>query len=326
MRKTAGPTWWVYKEIKLKRFWVVLLSLVILTGSPSFTKSATSANAVDLQNAVEKEAAQMAEVQLRLQVIESFIKERSTTVQGSQSDLEAKLGQLATELQAIQAKMDKNDHLLTDLTHRLDDLALRSKELTGRLDMLDGQIASLEKSADQGDRIAPVLKKAAIAAPYLPSSESSETKLSGEAVSSERNIVLPGRPIESDRVTALYPSEAYSLAYNDYLKGNYDLALTGFQDFLIRYKTTRLAADVQYWIGESFYGKKDYIKAIDAFEKVIRDYPTSEKVPRALLKSGYAWSEIGDKAKAELCLKKVVEVYPFSNEGTLARNKLAELK
>ena len=170
MRKTAGPTWRLCKEIKLKRFWVGLLSLVILMGSPSFTRSAPSANALDLQNAVEKEAAQMAEVQLRLQVIERLIKEQPTTVQGSQSDLEVKLDQLATELQAIQAKVDENDHLLTDLTHRLDDQALRSKELTGRLDTLDGQIVSLEKSKAQGDRIAPIRAIAATVAPNLQSS------------------------------------------------------------------------------------------------------------------------------------------------------------
>ncbi len=305
------------KKISIRWVGVIVLSMA---------GCATQADVMDFQTSQEKIQAQQAEIQNRLKVVESYFKERSTTVQRGQADIVIKLDQVAVDLQAAQGKLEENSHLLADFSQRIDDQVFRSKELTGRLDALDGQIAALEKSVADLEKAVQAIEKVVTIPPELKSSETSETKPSKEAAPSDQKIVLPGRPTEKDKTTGTSPSEAYGLAYNDYLKGNYDLALLGFQNFLAQFKVTSLAPNAQYWIGESFYGKKDYVKAIEAFDKVVGDYPKSDKVPGALLKAGYAWIEIGDKAKARAYLKKVVENYPLSNEGKLAKNKLADLK
>ncbi|HEY5595191.1 MAG TPA: tol-pal system protein YbgF [Nitrospiria bacterium] len=299
--------------------------LLLLAGPFVFLGCATQADVMDLQMSLEKTETQQAEIQNRLKVVESYFKERSTTVQRGQADIVIKLDQVAVDLQAAQGKLEENSHLLADFSQRMDDQAFRSKELTGRLDVLDGQIAALERTVADLEKAVQATGRGAAVPPELKSSETSESR-PREAAPSDQRIVLPGRPTEKDKATGTSPSEAYGLAYNDYLKGNYDLALLGFQNFLTQFKTTSLAPNAQYWIGESFYGKKDYVKAIEAFDKVVGDYPKSDKVPGALLKAGYAWLEISDKAKAKSYLKKVVETYPLSNEGKLAKNKLAELK
>ncbi|HUK57442.1 MAG TPA: tol-pal system protein YbgF [Nitrospiria bacterium] len=283
---------------------------------------ATQADVVDLQTEMEKNRAERDEIQNRLRVVESYFKERSTTVQRSQADIVIKLDQVATDLQTAQGKLEENSHLLADLSQRMDDQTFHSKELTDRLDVLDGQIAALGKSVADLEKAAG--GPAAGAAPDQKPPGTGEAK--PPAAPADQTIVLPGRPTERDKTTGMSPSEAYGLAYNDYLKGNYDLSLMGFQSFLTQFKTTSLAPNAQYWIGESFYGKKDYVKAIDAFDKVVADFPKSDKVPGALLKAGYASIELGDRVKAKTYLKKVVENYPLTNEGKLAKNKLAELK
>jgi tol-pal system protein YbgF len=287
---------------------------------------ATQADVMDLQTEVEKNRAERDEIQNRLKVVESYFKERSTTVQRSQADIVIKLDQVATDLQTAQGKLEENSHLLADFSQRIDDQAFRSKDLAGRLDVLDGQIAALEKSVADLERAVPIPGKGAGAAPDQKSAGAPEGKASSGSASGDQSVVLPGRPTEKDKATGMSPSEAYGLAYNDYLKGNYDLSLLGFQSFLTQFKATSLAPNAQYWIGESYYGKKEYLKAIEAFDKVVSDYPKSDKVPGALLKAGYACIEIGDKARGRTYLKKVVENYPLSNEGKLAKNKLAELK
>ena len=285
---------------------------------------ATQADVMDLQTEMEKSRAERDEIQNRLKVVESYFKERSTTVQRSQADIVIKLDQVATDLQTAQGKLEENSHLLADLSQRIDDQAFRSKDLAGRLDVLDGQIAALEKSVADLEKAVPIPGKGAGATPDQKSAGGPEGKAgSGSA---DQTVVLPGRPTEKDKATGMSPSEAYGLAYNDYLKGNYDLSLLGFQSFLTQFKATSLAPNAQYWIGESYYGKKEYLKAIEAFDKVVSDYPKSDKVPGAMLKAGYACVEIGDKARGRTYLKKVVENYPLSNEGKLAKNKLAELK
>ena len=287
---------------------------------------ATQADVVDLQTQAEKSRAEQDEIQNRLRVVESYFKERSTTVQRSQADIVIKLDQVATDLQAAQGKLEENSHLLADLSQRIDDQTFRSKELTGRLDVLDGQIAVLGKSVADLEKASPTAGKGGPASPDQKASGTPDGKTPPGSAPADQTVVLPGRPTEKDKATGMSPSEAYGLAYNDYLKGNYDLSLLGFQSFLTQFKTTSLAPNAQYWIGESYYGKKDYLKSIEAFDKVVADYPKSDKVPGALLKAGYACIEIGDKTKARSYLKKVVENYPLSNEGKLAKNKLADLK
>jgi tol-pal system protein YbgF len=287
---------------------------------------ATQADMVDLQIAFEKNQAQQTEIQDRLKVVESYFKERSTTVQRGQADIVIKLDQVAVDLQTAQGKLEENSHLLADMSQRMDDQTFRSKELTGRLDALDGQMAAIEKSVSDLERSVQVIEKVVPIPPELKSAEAPGAKAPPESGTPNAMVILPGRPTEKDKATGMSPSEAYGLAYNDYLKGNYDLALAGFQNFLAQFKATSLAPNAQYWIGESYYGKKDYLKAIDAFDRVVTEYPKSDKVPGALLKAGYGWIEVGDKPKARSYLKKVVENYPLSNEGKLAKNKLADLK
>lgn len=356
MGKTAGPIPWLSKGqqrmmIRLKvqrlkgsevRRHLVLLTFVTFPTLQLLSSGcATQADMMDLQSVLEKKEMQQAEIQNRLQVaeksfaeiqnrlqvVEKSLKERSVVVQRDQGDFVIKLDQVATDLQGIQGRLEENSHLLADLSLRVDDQTFRSTELNGRLDTLDTQIATLEKSAAALSKVVAAMEEVVTLPPELKSSGTAENKPADESVlPPEERIVLPGRPTEPDKRTGLSPSEAYGLAYNDYLKGNYDLSLLGFQNFLTQYKTTSLAPNAQYWIGESHYGKKEYMKAIEAFDKVVSDYPKSDKIPGAILKAGYAWIEIGDLAKGRSYLKTVVEKYPLSNEGKLAKNRLAELQ
>ena len=275
---------------------------------------ATQASMVDMESEQERTKIQQAQIQERLQAVESYFKDRSTTVQHGQTDIVIKLDQVTTDLQALQGKLEESSHLLAELSQRLDDQTFRTKELTDRLDVLDSQVVSLEKSVSQLTGVAPLEGRRV------------EPEPSSKEPQPDQTIVIPGRPTQKDKTTGLSPSEAYGLAYNDYLKGNYDLALMGFSNFLTQFKSTSLAANAQYWIGESYYGKKDYANAIEAFQKVIVDYPKSNKVPGAVLKTGFAYNALGDKTNAKAHLRKVIEDYPFSNEANLAKNRLAELK
>ena len=124
----------------------------------------------------------------------------------------------------------------------------------------------------------------------------------------------------------LTPTAAYNQAYNDYLKGNYDLAVAGFEEFLKKFPETSLTAHAQYWIGEAYFNKRSYAQGIEAYERVIANYPKSDKVPAALAKAGVAYAELGNAVKARVLLKRVVDEYPQSAEAALARRRLAELR
>lgn len=108
--------------------------------------------------------------------------------------------------------------------------------------------------------------------------------------------------------------------------GDLEGARRGFAAFLSEYPNSDLAPNARYWQGESYYGKKDFGKAIDAYDRVELDYPRSEKVPSAILKKGYAYLALKDMKRASSAFKQVVTLYPKSPEAGKASDKLTQLK
>ncbi|HEX9491802.1 MAG TPA: tol-pal system protein YbgF, partial [Thermoanaerobaculia bacterium] len=121
------------------------------------------------------------------------------------------------------------------------------------------------------------------------------------------------------------PMEVYQAAYRDYQRGNYDLALAGFHDFLAKYPNSELSSNAEYWIGESLYSQKKYSEAIEQFNGVVNKYPKSDKAPGALLKKGYAYLALNDRPRAIVQFQYVVHEYPSSREAALAKDRLKQL-
>ncbi len=121
------------------------------------------------------------------------------------------------------------------------------------------------------------------------------------------------------------PMEVYQAAYRDYQRGNYDLALAGFREFLTRYPSSELSSNAEYWIGESLYSQKKYSEAIEQFNGVVNKYPKSDKAPGALLKKGYAYLALNDRPRAIVQFQYVVHEYPNSRESALAKDRLKQL-
>ena len=121
------------------------------------------------------------------------------------------------------------------------------------------------------------------------------------------------------------PAVVYQAAYKDYQRGNFDLAIDGFRDFAKNNPNSDLTDNAQYWVGESLFSQKKYSEAIEQFNKVISSFPKSEKIPSALLKKGYAYIELGEKAQGVVQLQYVIHEHPKSPEAGLAKQKLKAL-
>jgi tol-pal system protein YbgF len=117
----------------------------------------------------------------------------------------------------------------------------------------------------------------------------------------------------------------YQQAFDQLKEQRYDDARRGFERFLSEYPDSQLADNGQYWLGETYYVGQDFSAALTEFQKVIDGYPTSRKVPDALLKIGYCQDELGQNAAARAALSEVTGKYPESTAARLARQRLAEL-
>jgi len=121
-------------------------------------------------------------------------------------------------------------------------------------------------------------------------------------------------------------NRTYESAFNLFKIGNYQAAIAGFQNFLTTYPASPLAANAQYWIGNSYSALRDYKTAIAQQQKVIQTYPNSPKVPDAMLNIASSQIELGDKNGAKKSLEEIIAKHPLSPAADTAKKRLANLK
>lgn len=119
-------------------------------------------------------------------------------------------------------------------------------------------------------------------------------------------------------------SKLYDASYQDLTQGKFELARQGFAEFLRRYPESALADNAQYWIGESYYSQREYVRAAAEFAVVAEKYPAGDKVPASMLKRAYALLSLSRRTEAQALLEKLIKLYPSTNEAELAKARLKE--
>ncbi len=120
--------------------------------------------------------------------------------------------------------------------------------------------------------------------------------------------------------------ESYQNALAFLQEGRYQEAVTVFRQFLAAYPSSSLAANAQYWLGESHYVLRNFERAIDEFSTVIDRYPSSTKIADAKLKIGYCQYELGRWQDARASLTSVVNDYPKTTAANLASKRLEQMR
>jgi tol-pal system protein YbgF len=122
------------------------------------------------------------------------------------------------------------------------------------------------------------------------------------------------------------PAQLYQKARNLLLEGDSAHAAQIFKTFVAQHPDHSLADNAMYWLGECHYSSGQYTKAVTVFKKLVKAYPKAEKVPDALLKTGYSYLSMDDTNRAHHYLKLVLTQYPFSPAAEKAQEKLKEFE
>ena len=254
---------------------------------------ATSSDMEKLQSQISDLQDQVAQLKRtasskeEVQNVNSRIAEQTQTLLKSNATLVAKVGE-------IEEKMNNTQGTVEQTNYRIDRLVQQVTQAQHDVDDVKAQAAA---------------RAAAVIQPGPPNPAG--------ASMSEVTVAPPA--------TTENPLEVYQAAYRDYQRGNYDLAISGFRDFLSRNANSDLADNASYWVGESLFSQKKYREAIEEFDSVVTKYPKSDKVPGALLKKGYAYISLNEKAQGIVQLQYVLHEHPQSQEAALARQKLKQL-
>ena len=118
----------------------------------------------------------------------------------------------------------------------------------------------------------------------------------------------------------------YQKAFDLIKVGEYLAAEESLSIFIDLYSDTGFIDDAIYWLGESFYSQKKYNKALKEFQKITKEYPNSEKLVEAILKTGFTQFELGDIEKSIKTLNQLIKSYPDSSSSRLAKEKLNSIK
>lgn len=119
-------------------------------------------------------------------------------------------------------------------------------------------------------------------------------------------------------------AKAYEAALNQFKLGNYPLAISAFQGFLVTYPASPLAPSAQYWIGNAHFAQRDYKGAIAAQQKVISAWPDNAKAPDAMLNMASSQDALGDRRSAARTLQDLISKYPESPAAASAKQRLAQ--
>jgi tol-pal system protein YbgF len=108
--------------------------------------------------------------------------------------------------------------------------------------------------------------------------------------------------------------QLYSEAMKKLQDGDNAGAERTFKAFLQSHPKHQLAGNAQYWLGESYYARRDYQNAMTAFAEGYKNYKASPKGPDNLLKLGITLAVLGRKADACQVFAKFSQDYPRATD------------
>jgi tol-pal system protein YbgF len=249
-------------------------------------------------------------------------KVRSELNQQMEEKLAATDTRVDTRMAALQKELAKNTETLASMRKGQANTSADFAELRDQIQHLRGQVETLKKETardskkddEYKEKIDNLLLKINFIENFLEISKK-------DSSSDIDNSALTKDPSGKQDKAA-----TYAAAYQTFKNGHYTKAREAFQGFLATYPTGEYSDNAQFWIGECYFFEKKYEKAILEYEKVTKKFPSSNKVPYALLKQGISFQNLGDKASAKLLLQQVIKDYPNTSQARIARSKLQEIK
>ncbi|RMF12000.1 MAG: tol-pal system protein YbgF [Alphaproteobacteria bacterium] len=255
------------------------------------------------------------------------LKSELATLSQEMKDLKARLDmpEGATDLlRRMVVRVDSIEHSLAVLTGRIEELDHRQRETAARLEKFAAdtraRLSALELSrpptatgTTAGDSAATAVKDAADqmhapppaaisigAKPPAGGKETSPPLSAGSAAQPEGSVPTPaaGTPATTAPASVGDPKTAYDAAFALLRQGRFGEAETAFADFLARFPDHPLAANAQYWLGETFYVRKDYARAAEAFLKGYEEHRDRPKAADSLLKLGMSLGALGKREEA----------------------------
>lgn len=247
------------------------------------------------------------------------VKKEIDSLKAAVAEANASLEDVRQKLSFIQGHIEESEHKSSDLKDSLKGASSNFASINQRLSALEGFVRETQKRVDELGANADAAGKRSLE--IKEAVANLEKKVSSlESVSSQREASTEPKKEGPD------PEALYAKGYRETIDKDYSRATETFGTFLASYPAHKYAGNAQYWLGEIYYARGDWERAILEFDKAIKNYPKGDKVAASLLKQAYSFEKLGAKKEARLLLKDVVDRFPGSPEAAMAKKKLDSLK
>ncbi|MGQ3299457.1 tol-pal system protein YbgF [Reyranella sp.] len=187
---------------------------------------------------------------------------------------------------------------------RFNQLQQSLTNLTGQLEQLQNRNAKLQQQMEK------------MQADYEYRIEQLEKGGGGRsgAAATTRPGAPAAAPTSSPAPAGATAEQLYDDAVKKLQEGDYAAAERGFRTFVQRNPQNKLAGNAQYWLGETYYARRDYNSALTAFAEGYKVYKTSQKGPDNLLKLGITMAVLGRKTDACAVFARFSQDYPRATD------------
>lgn len=248
-------------------------------------------------------------------------------VQRSLANLTKQQSDLQARIAALEAKTGGDDTVkraeVADLKARLDQVERQTAATADKIDQAnaraDRMSQDVQAARDAARRAAPLVPAGAD-----PGAPGANGAAAGVVAGTAAGAGAPA-PAGAAAGAAPNPSALYTSSYADFSKGNYALAIQGFEEYAQRYPDNELADNAMYWIGECNFSQGSYKAAIDAFDAMLEKYPKSDKAAAANLKKALAFVQLNQIGQGIEQLRYVTATYPGTDEARIAGDRLQAL-
>ncbi|HUA82706.1 MAG TPA: tetratricopeptide repeat protein [Bryobacteraceae bacterium] len=258
----------------------------------------------------------------------ALLQDQVTQLQKSQQDKLAAMQSMLQQTVDVSAKLSAG---LSSLQRELDQkLSAEQTQLSGpvatmgaKVDQMSTDFSSVSTNVDELMRrmaaLDAKLKDISDAIRTLQAPPPAPPGAAGTTTTGPGGAPTPQVPQMSAETT-------YNNAYRDYMKGQNDLALSEFADYVKNFPDTSDAPNAQYYIAYIYFSSgSNWTDAAKAFDDVLEKWPENPKTADAMYYKGVALQKAGQKTAAAKTLRDYLAKYPHGDHVDMAHQDLRAL-
>lgn len=257
------------------------------------------------------------------------IKQRVTILERQVSNLTqllAQVNQLQSQIQDLRGEVEVQKHTIKVL----------QDQVRSQYQDLDQRLSAQSKSAsEKANKVAANSSNTAATTAKVSSNKTTSNASnvtaddnsttddnSSDNAASDKSNQAATQTVAASASAKNNDQKAYQAAIDLLKNKKYAQATTAFQKFIKQYPSSQQTSNARFWLGQLYLLQGQPDRALEEFHVVMKKDPTNKKTPDILLQVGLAYYAKGDMTHAQAAFKKVIQKYPNTSAAKLAQTRL----